>query len=221
MNDFFKNPINKILLKLLQMYCYDVLHNHILDILSDVLDETIAQLQTNPTQWTKLEACIYSFQSVSEHFDGEETKQIPKLMRILNEIPYEKMNEKLLGTALETVGSYCQWLKGNPAYIPSAIELLVRGLNSSMSAQATLGLKELCRDCQLQMKPYAEPLLNACQLSLASGQMKNSDSVRLMYSIGKLMSLLTPDKIPNYLDIIVSPCFEELSNICQSEAVGI
>ncbi|XP_065354856.1 importin-13 [Calliphora vicina] len=200
------------------MYCYDVLHDHILDILSAVLDETIAQLQTNPTQWTKLEACIYSFQSVAEHFDGEETKQIPKLMRMLNEIPYEKMNEKLLGTALETVGSYCQWLKDNPAYIPSAIELLVRGLNSSMSAQATLGLKELCRDCQLQMKPYAEPLLNACQVSLTSGQMKNSDCVRLMFSIGKLMSLLTPDKIPNYLDIIVSPCFEELSNICQNEA---
>ncbi|XP_073817967.1 importin-13-like protein cdm [Musca autumnalis] len=200
------------------MYCYDVLHDQILDILSAVLDETIAQLHSNPNQWTKLEACIYSFQSVAEHFDGEETKQIPKFMRVLNEIPYEKMNEKLLGTALEAVGSYCQWLRGNPMWIPSAIELLVRGLNSSMSAQATLGLKELCRDCQIQMKPYAEPLLNACQSSLASGQMKNSDCVRLMFSIGKLMSLLTPDKIPNYLDMIVSPCFEELSTICQSGA---
>uniref|UniRef100_A0A1B0G997 Importin-13 n=1 Tax=Glossina morsitans morsitans TaxID=37546 RepID=A0A1B0G997_GLOMM len=199
------------------MYCYEVLRNDILDILSTVLDETIAQLQTNPTLWTKLEACIYAFQSVAEHFDGDETKQIPKLMRVLNEIPYEKMNEKLLGTALETVGSYCQWLKDNPVYIPSAIQLLVRGLSSPMSAQATLGLKELCRDCQLQMKPYAEFLLNECQAALTSGQMKNSDCVRLMFSIGKLMSLLTSDKIPNYLDIIVSPCFEELTAICQAE----
>ncbi|XP_017464409.1 PREDICTED: importin-13-like, partial [Rhagoletis zephyria] len=87
-----------------------------------------------------------------------------------------------------------------------------------MSAQATLGLKELCCVCQLQMKPYAEPLLNACQSSLASGQMKNSDCVRLMYSIGKLMSLLPAANIPNYLDIIVSPCFEELQAICQSES---
>ncbi|XP_053959209.1 importin-13 [Anastrepha ludens] len=200
------------------MYCYDVLHEYILDILATVLDEIIAELQTNPTQWTKLEACIYSFQSVAEHFGAEESKQIPKLMRVLSEIPYNKMNEKLLGTALETVGSYCQWLKENPTFIPPAIELLVRGLNSAMAAQATLGLKELCCVCQLQMKPFAEPLLNACQVSLSSGQMKNSDCVRLMYSVGKLMSLLSADTIPNYLDIIVSPCFEELQAICQNES---
>lgn len=202
------------------MYCYDVLHDYILDILAAVLDETIAEIQANPTHWTKLEACIYAFHSVAEHFGGMESKQIPKLMRVLTEIPYEKMNEKLLGTALETVGSYCQWLKDNPAYIAPAIELLVRGLNSSMSSQATLGLKELCRDCQLQMKPYAEPLLNACQVCLVSGRLKNSDCVRLMFSIGKLMSLLPPGSIPNYLDIIVSPCFEELQAICQSETVS-
>ncbi|XP_001359959.2 importin-13 [Drosophila pseudoobscura] len=199
------------------MYCYDVLHDYILVILSAMLDEAIADMQRHPTHWTKLEACIYSFQSVAEHFTNDTSRQIPNLMRVLNEIPYEKMNVKLLGTALETIGSYCNWLMENPTYIPAAIDLLVRGLNSSMSAQATLGLKELCRDCQLQLKPYAEPLLNACHASLNAGRMKNSDSVRLMFSIGKLMSLLPPDGIPKYLDIIVSPCFEELQAICQSD----
>ncbi|EDV91246.1 importin-13 [Drosophila grimshawi] len=200
------------------MYCYDVLDDYILEILAAMLDEAIAELQTHPTHWTKLEACIYSFQSVAEHFGGEESRQIPKLMRVLSEIPYEKLNEKLLGTALETIGSYCSWLTDNPTYIPPAIDLLVRGLNSTMSAQATLGLKELCRDCQMQLKPYAEPLLDACQATLSSGRMKNSDSVRLMFSIGKLMSLLPPEQIPKYLDLIVSPCFEELQTICQAGA---
>ncbi|XP_034486188.1 importin-13 [Drosophila innubila] len=200
------------------MYCYDVLHDYILEILAAMLDEAIGDLQTHPTHWTKLEACIYSFQSVAEHFGGEENRQIPKLMRVLSEIPYEKLNDKLLGTALETIGSYCTWLMENPTFIPPAIDLLVRGLNSTMSAQATLGLKELCRDCQLQLKPYAEPLLDACQATLSTGRMKNSDSVRLMFSIGKLMSLLPPEQIPKYLDIIVSPCFEELQTICQAGA---
>ncbi|XP_020815162.1 importin-13-like isoform X2 [Drosophila serrata] len=199
------------------MSCYDVLHGYILEILAAMLDEAIADLQRHPTHWTKLEACIYSFQSVADHFGGEESRQIPRLMRVLAEIPYDKLNVKLLGTALETVGSYCNWLKENPTYIPSAINLLVRGLNSSMSAQATLGLKELCRVCQLQMKPYAEPLLNACHASLNTGRMKNSDSVRLMFSIGKLMSVLPPEDIPRYLDVIVSPWFEELQAICQEE----
>lgn len=202
------------------MYCYEVLHNDILIILSTLLDEAVTDLQNNFDHWTKLEACIYAFQSVAELFDGEESKQIAKLMQVLNEIPYERVDNKLLGTSLETVGSYCQWLKENPNYIPSAVELLVKGLNSPMSAQSTLGLKELCRECQMQMKPYGEPLLNACTMVLNSGQMKNSDSVRLMFSIGKVMSLLPPATIPAYLDVVIRPCFEELSSICQESKVS-
>lgn len=149
-----------------------------------------------------------------------ETEQIPKMMEVLNNIPYEKLNEKLLGTALETVGAYCLWFKDNPEYIPSAIQLLVKGLNSSMASQATLGLKELCRDCQIQLKPYAEPLLEACQAVLLGGRLKNSESVRLMFSIGRLMSMLPPAKITSCLDAMVSPCFEELQMIAQTGAVS-
>lgn len=88
-----------------------------------------------------------------------------------------------------------------------------------MASQATLGLKDLCRECQLQMRSYAEPLLNACQQSLLSGRLKNSESVRLMFSIGKIMSMLPPDKIPICLDSMVSPCFQELQTITQARQV--
>lgn len=141
-------------------------------------------------------------------------------MRILSEIPYDKMNDKLLGCALEAVGAYCLWFKRNNNYIALAIDLLVKGLNSNMSSQATLGLKDICRDCQLELKPYVEPLLDACQASLQSGHLKNSECVRLMFSVGKLMSMLSASKIPSYLDTIVSPCFEELQIICQNGIVS-
>lgn len=203
------------------MYCHEVLHNDILSILGVILDEAINELQTNFDNWTKLEACIFAFQSIAELFDPEETKQIAKLMQVLNEIPYERVDKKLLGTCLETVGSYCEWLRENPIYIPAAVELLVKGLNSPMSAQSTLGLKELCRECQMQIKPYGEPLLNACTMALNAGHMKDSDSVRLMFSIGKVMSLLPPATIPSYLDVVIRPCFEELSAICQEAKVSI
>lgn len=78
-------------------------------------------------------------------------------------------------------GGYCEWFKANPAYLLSATGLLVKGLNSSQASLATLGLKDLCRECQTEMKSYAEPLLQACQQSLASGRLKNPESVRLMY----------------------------------------
>ncbi|XP_055377446.1 importin-13 [Condylostylus longicornis] len=200
------------------LYCYDVLNYSILEILSETLEAAKSEMEVNPNSWTNLEACIYAFHSISEHIDGSEKIFIPKLINTLSEIRYNAVNDKLLGTALECIGSYCLWFLDNPMYIGNAIRLLVDGLNSAQSSQATLGLKDICRDCQLQMKPFAEPVLVACQSALASGRLKNTDSVRLMYSIGKLMSMLNVEQIPTYLDIIVSPCFEELQLVCQSGA---
>lgn len=96
---------------------------------------------------------------------------------------------------------------------------MVKGLNSTMASQATLGLKDVCRECQLEMKIYAVPLLQACQQSLLSGQLKNSESVRLMFSIGKIMSMLPPEQIPTCLDTMVSPCFTELQQIVQNRNI--
>lgn len=167
-------------------------------------------------------------------------------MLILSELPYDKLNEKLLGTAIDSIGklekkntlrklnrsiisinskkniligAYSEWLKENPTYIPSAIRLLVIGLNSSQTSQATLGLKDLCRECQIQMCEYAEPLMQACHQAIAQGNLKNSECVRLMYSIGKLMSMLPEENVMRWLDTVVSPCFEELTIIVQEQNV--
>ncbi|XP_037040753.1 importin-13 [Bradysia coprophila] len=199
------------------MYCNEVLHSELLEILSNLLEESLVAIQQN---WTQLESCIFAFYSLAEHVDVSEKKHIPKLMRVIHELPYDKLNDKLLGTALETIGGYCEWFKANPEYLLSATELLVKGLNSSQASLATLGLKDLCRECQLEMKSYAEPLLQACQQSLASGRLKNPESVRLMYSVGKILSVLQYDKIIQYLNLMVSPCFEELQQLTQSEQLN-
>lgn len=191
--------------------CFDVLHNQILKILSDILDEGIAAIRIDIKNWPILEAAIHGFCAISQQIDSTEHEEISKLLRVLNEIPYETMNEKLLGTALETAGSLSEWVNDNPKYLMSAIQLLVKGLDSSSSSQATLGLKDLTTDCQSeQMIPLAEPLLDACQAALHKGNLQNSESIRLMYSIGNIMSVVPIEKIPGYLDSIISPCFTEL-----------
>lgn len=198
--------------------CFDVLHVQILKTLSDILDEGIAAIQVDIKNWPKLEAAIHGFCAISQQIESVEYEDIIKLMRVLNEIPYETMNEKLLGTALETMGSYSEWINDNPKYLMSAIQLLVKGLDSSMASQATLGLKDLTSDCQPdQMIPFAEPLLEACQRSLMKGHLANPESIRLMYSIGNIMSMVAPEKIPGYLDNIISPCFKELQMFAEQQ----
>lgn len=94
------------------------------------------------------------------------------------------------------------------------------GLNSSQTAQASLGLKDLCRECQVHLTPYAEPLLQACLQAVNNGHLINSDEVRLMYSIGKLMSMLSYEDVLRWLDVVVSPCFSELQSLAQSQTVN-
>lgn len=103
--------------------------------------------------------------------------------------------------------------------MPHAIHVIAIGLSSAETSQASLGLKDICRECQIHLKPYAEPLLQACLQAIKNGRMANADEVRLMYSIGKLMSMLEPEGIYRWLDIFVSPCFTELQTLVQSQAV--
>lgn len=118
------------------------------------------------------------------------------------------------------LGVYSEWFKENPCYMPNAIHVLAIGLSSAETSQASLGLKDICRECQIHLKPYAEPLLQACLQSIKNGRMENPDEVRLMYSIGKLMSMLESEGIYRWLDIFVSPCFAELQTLVQSQAVS-
>lgn len=185
-----------------------------------MLDECLAGIHQDINQWTRLEACIYAICSIAEHIDTTEKKSLPKFIGVLNDIPYAKLNVKLLGSALDSVGAYSEWFKDNPTYLPHAIQILVVGLNSSQTAQATLGLKDVCRECQVHLRPYAEPLLQACQQAIQGGRLINSDSVRLMYSIGKLMSILPPQSLLPWLDAVVSPCFAELQTIALNQSTN-
>lgn len=200
------------------LFCHEVLHDEMLTILGEMLDEALVAIQSSLDNWMQLEAVVHAFCALAAQVEDDQGyAQISKLMGVLNQIPYENVNEKLLGMSLETVGSYSEWLKLYPTFLPPAIELLLKGLTSSMSSQATLGLKDLTSECQMQLKPYAEPLLEQCQRVLLSGSLSNSESVRLMYSIGKLMSLVQNERITIYLNAIVSPCFEELQVTVQNK----
>lgn len=182
-----------------------------------MLDESL-QLKDIVTRWPKIEAVIFAFSCIAEHVDMAETQVIPRLMATMNGgLHYENMNPKLMGTALEALGSYSEWLKENTEYLPAAINLIMRGLASTTATtEAAITFKEVVRECQQELRPHSEPLLDACQQCLASGHLGNDDAVRLIYVVGKLMSLLTPEKIIVCLNTFVSPSFEDLQRVLNS-----
>ena len=58
-----------------------------------------------------------------------------------------------------------------------------------------MALKDISRDCTDSMKPYAEAVIASIQQSLQAGQLNQGECVRLMYPLGKMLSLLPPAQI--------------------------
>lgn len=52
------------------------------------------------------EGFIYGFGAVAGHVHNSENLYIPELLQILCQIPYEKLNDKVMLTALNTIGIF-------------------------------------------------------------------------------------------------------------------
>ncbi|XP_020798003.1 importin-13-like [Drosophila serrata] len=193
--------------------CYKVLKENALEILSGMLNEASAEVKVNPTNWTALEVCIFSFMSVAKVCGGDSLK-IPELMRIMTEIPFEHCNVKLLATVLETIGAYGHWLRKNRLYVPEAINLLIGGLSSSVSIDANLALKEFITHCdRITITP--ETLMEACRFCLNPGYIKESDMEKVISTIGTVMGIIPIYDIYKKLDSFLNPWLEELQAICR------
>ena len=73
-----------------------------------------------------------------------------------------------------------------------------------------MALKDMSRDCAEGMKPYSDEIIVACHNALKSGNLKHGECVRLMYPIGKMLSLLPPPTILPKLEPILTPYLQEM-----------
>lgn len=199
------------------MYCYNVLNLEMLDILSTKLDEALIKCAVNRDNWNMVESCLHAFGAVAECIELENLF-LPKLMITLKNIPYRDLHCKVLSSALEAVGAYSEWLADHPETLENVVPLVIAGIsNPDVSPSATMALKDLTHNCQKYLHQYAEHILMASQSVLQSGQLRLPERSRLMYSIGKILSILPIESIMQYLQIILSPSFEEIQSLINSQ----
>ena len=114
---------------------------------------------------------------------------------------------------------FAEWLAMHPNLLPHVAPIVTSALqNPDLAMCATMALKDMCRDCAEGMRPYAQEVINACDAALKSNQLKSGECVRLMYSVGKMLSLMPPDQILPKLEPIISPYLAELQSIAGQEA---
>lgn len=115
--------------------------------------------------------------------------------------------------------------------------------NPEVSPSATMALKDLTHNCQKYLVPFSSHILHACQVkyhhyyhvcfihsfshvlcvffqsALQSGLLKLGECIRIMYSIGKVLSIIPVANIMEYLNVILTPYFEEIQMLLSVEQV--
>ncbi|XP_059479172.1 importin-13 [Neocloeon triangulifer] len=199
------------------MYCYNVLEESMLNLLHCHLGQAFEKCIADKAQWRHLEACLHAFYSVSEAVNYDEEHYLPQLFNTLHRIP-SGCHHKLISSALDLIGAYAEWINKHSDVLNQVVPILVTGLKAQEYAtSATMALKDLTRDCQVSMQPFAELILHAGKEALDSGRLLHNESIRLMYPLGKVLSCLPTPSVIQHLQQIFIPYLEELRLMLQDQ----
>ncbi|XP_069674561.1 importin-13 isoform X2 [Periplaneta americana] len=201
------------------MYCYSILRDNLLELLHGKLEEALEKCNSDSRIWWRsLESCLHAFQAIAECVDIDESRHLPRFLEALHRLPYHQLDTRVVITALEAVGAYAEWINAHPSVLSHVIPLLVTGLGSAdLAPAATMALKDLTRDCQTSMAPFAHHILQASQEALRGEKLKLGECVRLMYTVGRVLAVLPVDSIMNYLNQLLMPYVEELQYLVTLE----
>ncbi|TRY79407.1 hypothetical protein TCAL_07050 [Tigriopus californicus] len=201
------------------MYCFNILRDNLLQILLSHLDQAITKSNNEGQQhWPYLEACLYAWSAIGESMaEEEESALLSQFLAKLPLIPYNN-NPKVISSALDCIGGFAEWLANYPQLVPHVIPIVTSALpNQELSLCATMALKDMARDCTDGLKPYAKEVVSACVSALRSNQLKPGECVRLMYPIGKMLSMMPQEEIMGTMESILTPYITELRSLSAQE----
>jgi hypothetical protein len=215
------------------MYCYNILRVSMLSSLCGHFNvagnQLNARLNANHCKsWQYLEAVLYTFGSIAENVDVLESVYLPQIFTHLPNIPFANViSPRLLATTMDTLAAYAEWISNHCEFLPNVISLLMVGLKSQhcVTISATMALKDITRECQLVIQPYAQQILAICEESLnAESQLKPKERSRIMCTIGLTLSVLPIDVIMIAVDKLLTPIVSDIHNVinqCEQQSSNI
>ncbi|KAJ1531786.1 hypothetical protein ONE63_000442 [Megalurothrips usitatus] len=196
------------------LYCYSILHESLLQLYWNKLEAALLSLQTNSSSWRHLETVLHGFLAVADVVPMEEDRFLPNLLAGLKALPLNHLDVRVAGTVLDTVGAYAEWINHHPVALRDVMPLLLLGLDcEEVATSATMALKDLTRDCQPSITPFCSPILRAAKQALSAGHLKANESIRMMYIVGRVLSICPLPDILSYLDEVLLPRVTELQEL--------
>lgn len=206
------------------MYCYNMLRSTVMTTLKNHFDAALNILSSSLTTgttvlWQPLEAVIFALSSVAENIDGNEESGFDDIFNSLSAIPFH-ISDRLLSSTMEMVGAYTEWIFHHPAVLPPVLQLLLSGLKGQhlCTVSATMALKDVTRECQSLMPPFASSILVECSNGLSNeSHLKPKEKVRLACTVGHILSILPEESIQHYLSTLLLPIFTQLQVVANYE----
>lgn len=204
--------------------CYGVLQKSMLAELCNQLDSGINHLLMSPREeeakpWQKLEAALFGVRSIAEHVPYDEDCYLTKIFESIARIPFSQINSVVLYcTASEMVAAYFEWLYYHQEpHLATSFSLLLSGLKAQdhhVHMMATLSLKDLTKECQAVLKPYAPQILASCfEAVQPEFGLRTNERARLMCCIGHALAILPNDQVMDYLTTLLRPILTQLQTL--------
>lgn len=123
----------------------------------------------------------------------------------------------MLTCACSTLGAYAEWIGEHPEpWLKQVLELVTQGLTrgSTTSSFASMALKDLIRECEPHLIPYAPSLLHTISQTLPNVDPGGREGLRLMYAAGKLLKILpSPEEQIIHLETTLGLCVMRIKEL--------
>nr|XP_003702479.1 PREDICTED: importin-13 [Megachile rotundata]XP_012138788.1 PREDICTED: importin-13 [Megachile rotundata] len=197
-------------------YCYRVLGQDLLVLLGQRLSQTL----DNSEKWTELESTIHAFEALADSVGAEESHYVPALMDlILSHIPYDHYPGEVLACACSAIGAYAEWVGEHPdPWLERVLRVVTLGLTKgSVTAPfASMALKDLARECEQELAPFASTVLNTIEQTLPNVIPGSAEGLRMMYAAGKLLNILpSVEEQLAHLDATLGLCIMKIQELLE------
>ncbi|KAI4472656.1 hypothetical protein M0802_016606 [Mischocyttarus mexicanus] len=195
-------------------YCYRVLGEDLLILLGQRLSEPL----NNPEKWVDVESTLHAFEALADRVGVNECHYVPALIDlVVSNIPYDIYPEEVLACSCSTMGAYAEWIGENPnPWLGRVLQLVTLGLwkGSITTPRASMALKDITRECEPFLAPYAPTILNTIGQILPNVTSEGGEGQRLMFAAGKLLNTLsTYDEQLTHLNATLGLCIVKIKDL--------
>lgn len=197
-------------------YCYRVLGEELLVLLGERLSRTLHGM----LRWAEVESTLHAFEALADSVDIQESHYMPALMDlVICHIPYDLYPGEVLACVCTALGRYAEWIGMHPQpWLERVLHIITMGLTRGplTAPLASMALKDLVRECEQHLTPFAPSILNIIERTLPTVTPGCPEGLRLMSAAGKLLNTLsTVEEKLAHLDATLGLCIIKIKQLLE------